>query len=432
MVTGKAHAGSPTAVRIWQTRLSRLPLLDIVMTARKLCLPLLLSLALASCSDTGDGSGAAPAGQAQERPPSPVSVVLMEQGQYPITRVLPGRATAFRTAEIRPRVTGAIREIAFKEGSEVKEGSLLFQIEDDTYEAQVAEARANVARAEAGVPSAEANLARYERLVNSGATQIEYENARVTLLQAEADVAQAKAALQTAEINLDLTKIRAPFDGVTSLSNVAIGNIVTANQTEAPTTLRQLDPMYIDLTESSTNLLELRSAMASGRLSGDPSNADIRLTLEDGTEYPSTGKLDMAEMAVSESTGTYQIRALFDNPDDVILPGMYVRATVILGEETGYLIPQRAASRNARGELSAKFVTADNMVETRIFPTSQVSGNNWLVAEGVTEGDRLIVDGFQWIADGATVAPVESTVDENGLVVQTQQPEAPGEPAPQQ
>ncbi|HEV7435614.1 MAG TPA: efflux RND transporter periplasmic adaptor subunit [Pseudorhizobium sp.] len=399
------------------------------MNARKVCLPLLFSLALASCSDSGDG--AAPSGQAQERPPSPVSVVLMKEGQYPITRILPGRATAFRTSEIRPRVTGAIREIAFKEGSEVEQGSLLFQIEDDTYEAAVAEARANVAKAEASIPSAEANLARYERLVNSGATQIEYENARVTLLQAEAEVAQAKAALQTAEINLDLTKIRAPFDGVTSLSNVAVGNIVTANQPEALTTLRQLDPMYIDLTESSTNLLELRSAMASGRLSGDPRNADIKLTLEDGTAYPQTGKLDMAEMAVSESTGTYQIRALFDNPDDVILPGMYVRATVILGEETGYLIPQRAASRNARGELSAKFVNADNQVETRIFPTSQVSGNNWLVSEGVAEGDRLIVDGFQWIGDGATVAPVESTVDESGLVVQAQ-PEASDETAPTQ
>ncbi|HEX2148537.1 MAG TPA: efflux RND transporter periplasmic adaptor subunit, partial [Pseudorhizobium sp.] len=341
------------------------------------------------------------------------------------------RATAFRTAEIRPRVTGFVREIAFKEGSVVKAGDLLFQIEDDTYEAAVAEARANVAKAEAGVPSAQANLARYERLVNSGATQIEYENARVTLLQAEAEVAQAKAALQAAEINLDLTKIRAPFDGVTSISAVAIGNIVTANQTEGLTTLRQLDPIYIDLTESSTNLLELRSAFASGRLSGDPRNAAITLTLEDGTVYSQEGKLDMAEMAVRESTGTYQIRALFENPDDVILPGMYVRATVTLGTERGYLIPQRAASRNPRGELSAKFVSGDNTVETRIFPISEVSGNNWLVTEGVADGDRLIVDGFQWIGDGAAVEPVASTVNEAGLVVPVEQPDA-GEQPPQQ
>ncbi|MCJ8518793.1 membrane fusion protein (multidrug efflux system) [Pseudorhizobium tarimense] len=402
------------------------------MIRLKILVPTLLSVALASCSDSGGGAGTGQASQAQERPPTPVSVVSMEKGQFPITRVLPGRATAFRTAEIRPRVTGSIREIAFKEGSEVKEGDLLFQIEDDTYQAALAEARASVAKAEASVPSAEANLARYERLVNSGATQIDYENARVTFLQAQADVAQAKAALKTAEINLDLTKIRAPFDGITSISNVAIGNIVTANQAEALTTLRQLDPIYIDLTESSTNLLELRTAFESGRLSGDPRNAEISLTLEDGTVYPQKGKLDMAEMAVSESTGTYQIRALFDNPNDVILPGMYVRATVTLGEENGYLIPQRAATRNARGELSAKFVTADNKVETRIFPTSQVSGNNWLVAEGVADGDRLVVDGFQWIGDGATVAPVDSTVDDDGLVVQTQQGGSASEQAPQQ
>ena len=344
----------------------------------------------------------------------------MTKGEFPITRILPGRASAFHEAGIRPRVTGAIREISFKEGSEVKTGDLLFQIEDDTYSAALAEARATVAKAEASIPSAQANLARYERLVNSGATQIEYENARVTLLQAEADVAQAKAALRTAEINLDLTKIRAPFDGVTSISNVSIGNIVTANQADALTTLRQIDPIYIDLTESSTNLLELRNAMASGRLTGGPSQAELQLTLEDGTVYPHTGKLDMSEMAVSETTGTYQIRAVFPNEDEIILPGMYVRAEVTLGVEAGYLIPQRAATRNARGELSAKFVSADNKVETRIFPVSQVSGNNWLVAEGIADGDRLIVDGFQWIGDGATVAPVESTVDDSGLVIPTE------------
>lgn len=401
------------------------------MNARKLILPLFVSLALSACSDSGQGTGDGGKAQAQERPPTPVSIVSLKQGEYPITRVLPGRATAFRIAEIRPRVTGAIREIAFKEGSEVKAGDLLFQIEDDTYVAAAAEAEATVAKAEASVPSAQANLARYERLVNSGATQIEYENARVTLLQAEADVAQAKAALQSAQINLGLTKIRAPFDGVTSISNVSIGNIVTANQTQALTTLRQLDPIYIDLTDSSTNLLELRTAMSSGRLKGDPRQAEISLTLEDGTEYAQSGKLDMSEMVVSETTGTYQIRAVFDNPDDIILPGMYVRATVILGMETGYLIPQRAATRNARGELSAKFVTAENKVETRTFAVSQVSGNNWLVTEGVADGDRLIVDGFQWIADGATVAPVEATVDETGLVVQAPTNEAP-EPAAQQ
>ncbi len=395
------------------------------MTGRKLILPLFLTVVLAACSDSSQKpAGNAAAGGAPQRPPQPVSVVIMKKSEQPITAVLPGRAAPFQIADIRPRVTGEIKQIAFKQGSEVKAGDLLYKIEDSTYSAEVAQAKATVSKAEASIPSAQANLSRYERLVNSGATQIEYENARVTLLQAQADVAQANAALNAAQINLDLTEIRAPFDGVTSISNVSIGNIVTANQTTALTTLRRLDPIYIDLIDSSTNLLELRSAMASGRLSGDPRKADIRLSLEDGTDYPLTGKLDMADMAVSETTGTYQIRALFDNPRDMILPGTYVRATITLGNESGYLIPQRAATRNARGELSAKFVTSDNKVEPRTFPTSAVSGSNWLVTQGVADGDRLIVDGFQWIADGAAVQPVEATVNDKGFVVEAPKPAA--------
>jgi membrane fusion protein (multidrug efflux system) len=400
------------------------------MTGRKLTIPLLFALALAGCSDSGQSGSRNPAGGATaERPPSPVSVVSMKKSEQPITRVLPGRATAYQLAEIRPRVTGIIREVAFKEGSVVAAGDLLFQIEDDTYAAEVAQAQATLAKAEASIPSAQANFQRYERLVNSGATQIEYETARVTLLQAQADVEQAKAALRAAEINLDLTKIRAPFDGITSIANVNVGNIVTANQTTALTTLRQIDPIYIDLTESSTNLLELRSAMASGRLTGTPGEAAIRLTLEDGTGYPNTGKLDMTEMAVSETTGTYQIRSMFENPDSIILPGMYVRATVTLGQENGYLIPQRAATRTPTGQLSAKFVNAENKVETRTFANSQVSGSNWLVTEGVADGDRLIVDGFQWITEGAVVQPVEATVNEDGLVVEAAKPDGAAAPA---
>ena len=349
----------------------------------------------------------------------------MQQSEQPLTRVLPGRATAFQTAEVRPRVNGMIEQITFKEGSAVKQGDLLYKIDDDTYVALLEEAKATLAKAEASVPSAEANLARYERLVNSGATQIEYENARVTLLQAQADVAQAKAALQSAQINVGYTEIRAPFDGVTTISTVSIGNIVTANQTTALTTLRRLDPIYVDLNDSSANLLELRSAIAAGRVKGNSTEADITLTLEDGTNYARTGKLDMAELAVSETTGTYQIRAVFDNPDNLILPGTYLRATVTVGYENGYLIPQRAATRNATGELSAKFVTADNKVETRIFEDSQLSGNSWLVASNVKDGDKLIVDGFQSIAEGATVTPIDATVDDKGFVVESAPAAAP-------
>ncbi|MCO5734531.1 efflux RND transporter periplasmic adaptor subunit [Rhizobium sp. SSA_523] len=398
------------------------------MKQHRLVVSLLLSLALVGCSDQGNSSGAAGPGAggaaSQERPPTKVAVSTMTSAEQPLTRILPGRAVAFREAEVRPRVNGIIEEITFKEGSEVKAGDILYRIDDETYRAALEEARATLAKAQASVPSAQANFSRYERLVNSGATQIEYENARVALLQAQADVAQAKAALQTAEISLGYTEIRAPFDGVTTISNVSIGNIVTANQTTALTTLRQIDPIYVDLNDSSSNLLELRAAIAEGRLKGNATEADIRLALEDGTEYPKTGKLDMAEMAVSLTTGTYQIRAVFDNPDNLILPGMYVRATVIVGYENGYLIPQRAATRNANGTLTAMFVGEGNKVEPRTFDKSQISGNDWLVTTNIKDGDRLIIDGLQKIAPGAPVDPVPSTINEQGIVVET-----PAEPA---
>jgi len=384
---------------------------------------LVLTVSLASCSDSGtEQSGAAPGG---ERPPAAVSVVVMKKAPQTLTTTLPGRATAFQTAEIRPRVSGVIKEIAFKEGSDVKEGDLLFKIEDDTYRAAQAQAQASLQKAEAGVPTAQSNLARQERLVGSGATQVELENARVTLLQAEADVAQARAALRSADIELALTEIRAPFEGVTAASRYSVGNVVTANQTDSLMTLRRLDPIYIELTESSVNLLRLREAINSGRINRNENGAaDIRLTLEDGHEYPVVGKLDMSEMAVSQTTGTYSIRAVFDNPDGLILPGMYVRAKVTVGTESGFLIPQRAATRSANGQLSAKFVTADNKVETRIFDEAQVSGTNWLVASGINDGDKLIVDGFQWIGDGAPVQPIEAQIDENGIVQETAAPDA--------
>ncbi|MDO1584831.1 efflux RND transporter periplasmic adaptor subunit [Rhizobium oryzicola] len=388
------------------------------MTRSKILLPIMLSLALASCSDQGKGAGQAGAG-APARPPSPVSVLIMKKTEQPLTTVLSGRAEAFQSADIRPRVGGIIKQIAIKEGSFVKAGDLLYKIDDDTYRAAFAESQAALEKAEVSVPAAEANLQRYERLANTGATQKDYETARTTLLQAQASVAQAKATLQTAQINMQLTEVRAPFDGVTSATNFSVGNVVTASQTNSLMTLRQIDPIYIRLNESSVNLLRLQKAIANGKLQTKDADAktDIRLQLEDGSDYPQIGKLDMSEMAVSTTTGTVSIRTLFDNPKNLILPGMYVRATITVGKETGYTIPQRAAGRNANGDLTAKFVTAENKVETRTFRSSQISGNNWLVTDGINDGDRLILDGFQWITDNATVNPIPADVDAKGFVI---------------
>ncbi|RWX74480.1 efflux RND transporter periplasmic adaptor subunit [Neorhizobium lilium] len=399
------------------------------MTGRKLILPLLVAAFLAGCSDSDQkAAGGTPGGQ--QKPPSPVSVLVIKKAEEPVTTVLSGRAEAFQTASVRPRVGGIIKDIPVKEGSFVKAGDLLYKIDDETYLASLAEAQAELEKAQVSVPAAEANLQRYQRLANSGASQKEFEDAQTTLLQAKASVSQAKATLLTAQINVRLTEVRAPFDGVTSATAFSVGNVVTASQTDALMTLRQINPIYIQLNESSVNLLRLQKAIASGTLSQKEKTegTDIRLTLEDGSEYPHSGKLDMSEMAVSTTTGTVSIRTLFDNPDNLILPGMYVRATITVGKEAGFPIPQRAAGRNANGELTAKFVTADNKVETRTFRSSRLSGNNWLVSDNVADGDRLILDGFQGITDNAVVNPIPAEVDEKGFIIE--KPADPNAKAP--
>lgn len=378
-----------------------------------------LTALVAGCSDAGDGKATNAAGA--QAPAPTVGVITMKAASLPVTRLLPGRADSFQTADIRPRVSGILTEIPFKEGSRVRKGDLLYQIDDDSYAAAVAQAEAAVAKSEASVPSAEANLARYERLVNSGATQIEFENAKVTLLQAKADVASSEAALRAAQINLDLTKITAPFDGLIDQTAVNIGNVVTANQTDALTTVRQLDPIYIELTESSTNLLKLRAAIEAGKTKTSVAKGQpIRLTMEDGKEYGQMGTLDMSKMTVSETTGTFSIRVVFPNPELLILPGMYVRATVTLGEENGFLIPQLASTRQADGSLAALFVSADGKVETRLFKDAVASNNAWLVTEGVKDGDKLIISGLQSIGPGMAVQPVEMAIDGNGVVVEAE------------
>jgi membrane fusion protein (multidrug efflux system) len=362
---------------------------------------LALGTLLAACSDSSTkqaGAGAAAGAAAQA---SPVGVVTLKKDKFPVTTILPGRAEAYQTADIRPQVSGLIREIAFRDGGEIKKDDLLYQIEDAPYIATVEQAKAAIAKAEASVPSAESNLERYQRLVGSGATQIEFETAKTTLLQARAEVESAKAALTSAQIDLDHTQIKAPFDGI-------------IDQTA----------FNISLTESSTNLLKLRDAMAAGDVKGGAGNVAFRLILEDGKEYNQQGKLDMSKQIVSETTGTFIIRVLFPNPDRIVLPGMYVRATVQLGAEVGYALPQLATSRDANGRLTAQFVSADGKVETRIFENASPSNNSWLVTEGVKDGDQLIVSGLQSIAAGMPVKPVPMKINENGVVVASEQPAA--------
>jgi len=391
---------------------------------------LLLVLGLAACNDSGSKpAGNAGAGGAAQQA-APVGVVTLKKDTYPITTILPGRAEAFQVADIRPQVNGIIREIAFKEGGEVKKGDLLYQIDDAAYRAAVEQAQAAISKAQASVPSAQSNFDRYQRLVGSGATQIEFETARTALAQANAEVEAAKAALTSAQIDLDHTRITAPFDGIIDQTAYNVGNLVAANQSTALTTIRQLNPIYISLTESSTNLLKLRDAIAAGEVKGEDNNVVFRLILEDGREYNQKGKLDMSKQVVSETTGTFIIRVVFPNPDRVVLPGMYVRATVELGNETGYSLPQLATTRDANGRLTAQFISAEGKVETRVFENASPSNNSWLVTQGVKDGDQLIVSGLQSIVSGMPVKPVPMKINDNGVVVPADQPVAGGEQKP--
>lgn len=362
--------------------------------------------------------GSAPA---EDQAPVEVGVVTLESRAVPFTSELPGRVLASATAGIRPQVNGIVREQLFQEGSEVAAGDVLYRLESDTFQAAHDLAAATLKGAEAALAGAQARFDRTRRLAETNTVSSQaLDDARVDLLQAEANVASATAALASAQINLDNTTIRAPIPGRIGISAVSVGSLVTANQSEALATIRQIDPVNVDLMDSSANLLRLRAQGRAGTLGrnsdGRPS---VRLILEDGSEYGETGTVSLAEITVSETTGSFALRAHFANPHRILRPGMFVRATVHVGSTpNAFLVPQRAVTRNAAGEATAFFVSDDGRAETRILLVGRSVGNDWLATRGVAEGDRLIVDGLQKISDGTPVAPVEVEIDSNGVVEQ--------------
>ncbi|MCZ3374678.1 MULTISPECIES: efflux RND transporter periplasmic adaptor subunit [Rhizobium] len=345
---------------------------------------------------------------------SEVSAMTLHPQSVAITADLPGRISANLVAEVRPQVGGIIRSRNFKEGSEVKEGDVLYEIDPSSYQASYDSAVAALQKAEGAVPNAQAKLDRYAGLsAQSAVSQQNFDDAKSTLVQAQADVASAKAALETARINLDYTKIRAPISGRVDASTVTVGALVTAEQTTALTTIRQLDPINVDVTQSSTNLLRFRRAVEEGRLKTSGENVSVRLTLEDGTQYKESGTLEFAEAAVAETVGTLNVRASFPNPERVLLPGMYVRATIQEGvAENSFLVPQRAVTRNTKGEPIAFFVSADGKIQQRVLTVQRSIGNSWLVGKGVEEGDRVVVEGIQRVRDGQEVNVALVTVDD--------------------
>ncbi|HRN83215.1 MAG TPA: efflux RND transporter periplasmic adaptor subunit [Hyphomicrobium sp.] len=368
------------------------------------------ALALAACGQEQQASKSA---AAQANRPQ-VSVVTLHPQSVSITAELPGRISASLEAEVRPQVAGIIQKRLFEEGSEVAEGTALYQIDPAPYQATYDSAVAALRKAEASVPSAQAKVERYQTLIKQNAvSKQDLDDALATHLQAQADVASAKASVATAKINLDYTTIKAPISGRTDKSSLTPGALVTASQTTVLTTIRTLDPVYVDVTQSSTNLLNLRQAIDAGRIRLTGPNVTINLKLENGTIYPLSGKLEFAEANVSTSTGTFTVRAVFPNPKRLLLPGMYARAIVEEGvAPNSFLVPQRAVTRNTKGEATAMFLGKDDKVEERTLTAGSSIGNNWLVTSGVEDGDRVIVEGSQFVQAGQPAIGAEAVIDD--------------------
>ncbi|HIU18229.1 MAG TPA: efflux RND transporter periplasmic adaptor subunit [Candidatus Avidesulfovibrio excrementigallinarum] len=343
-----------------------------------------------------------------------VQVMAMQPQRVVFTTEIAGRTAPFRIAEVRPQVSGIIQSRNFEEGADVTEGSTLYQIDPATYQAEYDSAKAALARAEANILPLRLKRNRFKDLISvSAVSKQEYEDADAALKQAVADVAVQKAAVKTAAIRLDYTRVNAPISGRAGLSTVTAGALVTANQGEALTTIQQLDPMYVDVTQSSTEMLRLRRAMASGQLKADAGQAVVRLTLEDGTPYAHEGRLQFTDVTVDRSTGMVTLRAIFPNPDKELLPNMYVRAELVEGvSETAMLAPQRAVMRDANGNASVYVVTADNKIEQHPIKVSRTSGDKWIVTSGIEPGDRIVVEGLQRIRPGAAVRVVEMPAEQ--------------------
>lgn len=349
--------------------------------SRSLTLALMAGTLLAGCKE-------GPASASGAMPPSAVDVVTLNQTPLTLTTELSGRTSAHRIAEVRPQVNGIILKRYFVEGSDVKAGQVLYQIDPATYEAAVASAEASLAKAEATEQSARLKAKRYAELVKVKAISTQdYDDAQASWKQAVAEIAAAKAALKSARIDLGYTKVRATISGRIGKSSVTEGALVTAQQAASLTTIQQLDPIYVDVTQSTTDLLQLRQLYASGQLEHTQDGAVVHFVLENGAAYPHSGKLEFSDVTVDETTGMVTVRALAPNPDRLLLPGMFVRAILTQGEQpNGLLVPQAAVSRTAKGGASVLLVNADNKVEQREIEVGRAFHGNWVVESGLKGG----------------------------------------------
>ncbi len=351
------------------------------------------------------GCGAKQAGPAQggaQQAPE-VAVFTVTPQALAMSTELPGRTAAYQVAEVRPQVGGLIQKRLFTEGADVKAGVQLYQIDAATYQAAYNSAKANLAKAKANLAAAAPKVARYKELVAiEGVSRQDYDDAVAAHEQAKAEVEAAQAAVDSARINVDYTKVASPISGRISRSNVTPGALVTAGQATALTTVQQLDPIYVDVTQSSEELLRLKREMESGSLKKANGQAAVTLLLADGSKYALPGKLQFSDVSVDPGTGNVTLRALFPNPKHDLLPGMFVRAVLETGvSEQAIAVPQMGVTRNPKGEATALVLNKEGKVEQRVLQTGGTIGDKWLVKSGLVAGDRVIVEGLQKVKPGA-------------------------------
>jgi membrane fusion protein (multidrug efflux system) len=369
----------------------------------------ILFILIAGMVLTGCEKKNATVGKSPSTPPE-VGVIVVQPQRVTLTTELAGRTSAYLIAEVRPQVGGIVQKRLFTEGSDVKAGEILYQIDPATYQAAYNSAKASLARAEANVIPARLKAERYSELVkNNFVSQQDYDDVNAAFKLAEADIEAGKAALETARINLAYTRITAPISGRIGRSTVTDGALVTANQPAALATIQQLGSMYVDVTQSSAELLHLKQNLASGLLKNSTiDKARVKLILEDGSAYALSGTLKFSDVTVDQSTGSITLRAIFPNPKQILLPGMFVRAILEEGvSEHAILVPQRGVTRSPDGNAMVMVVGGEEKVETRAIKVVRTVGDNWLVSEGLKAGDRVILEGLQKARPGTSVKAVE-------------------------
>jgi len=363
------------------------------------------SLALTGCDDKQAQQGAAHTPE--------VGVVTLKTEPLQITTELPGRTSAFRIAEVRPQVSGIILKRNFTEGGEIKAGESLYQIDPATYQAAYDSAKGDLAKAEAAAKIAQLTVNRYQKLVGTQyISKQDYDTALADAQQANAAVVAAKAAVESARINLAYTKVTSPISGRIGKSSVTEGALVQNGQADALATVQQLDPIYVDVTQSSNDFLRLKQELASGALKQVDGKAKVDLVTQDGIKYSQSGTLEFSDVTVDQTTGSITLRAVFPNPDHTLLPGMFVRAKLEEGTNpTALLVPQQGVTRTPRGDASVMLVGEGDKVELRQITATQAIGDKWLVTDGLKTGDRVIITGLQKVRPGAQVKAQEVTSD---------------------